>query len=282
MSKQLSGSAPSLVAVLALASTVACVGEPRTEAPEDLDGLARFLWTHQADATDEELDDALTKMHDVMSELLSDDEAKVGPLASLTEEDLVPVGLDGVNDPAGAPGLYLANRFTCDLDVLAEILTHPDQPAVHDGVYDSYDRVFVNDRDAWLAREETMLEWDVTYEATPTATQYLAKTKSGVRHLPKMTAPVGPALLQRTVLKEPAVFDGEPDNHVFDQDYQSELFYDDGDGQVVHLYGLWRFMQLGAISIHDDIFIDFQVNGMITWDEQTEAACATWPELPAR
>lgn len=274
---------PSLLRALALLLAtcwlVACPSETRSEAPGDLEGLARFFFAQQLSASDEELDEAIGNTHAVLGELLGDEPHAVGALELLDEEALAAAGVSDA-DPSLAPGMFLAKRFRCDLDVLAEILTHPDQPAVHPGVYDSYDRAFDDDRDAWLARDEDVLRWQVTYEATPTATQYRARTKSGVRHVPKLAASVGPSIVQRTVLREPAAFDGDPDNHVFDQDYQSEVFIDVGEGEVLHFYGLWRFMQLGIVSVHDDVFVDFQLDGMIQWDDQTEAACATWPELP--
>lgn len=264
---------------LALALLAACPSPPRAEAPEDLEGLARFFFTDQLTASDEELDEAIGNAQTVLSDLLDGEPHKVGALKLLDEEALEAAEVSG-GDPSLAPGMFLVKRFRCELGVLAEILTHPDQPAVHPGVYDSYERDFDDDRDAWLDGGEGVLRWKVTYEATPTATQYRAKTRSGVRHVPKVESSVGPSLVQRTVLREPATFVGEPDNHVFDQDYQSEVFIDVGDGEVLHFYSLWRFMQLGIVSIHDDVFVDFQLDGMIQWDDQTEAACATWPELP--
>lgn len=267
-----------LALVFAIASVTACPS-PRAEAPEDLEGLARYFFTEQLTASDEELDDAIGNAHAVLTELLDGKRHQVGALKLLDEEALRAAEVSG-GDPSQAPGMFLVKRFRCDLDVLAEILTHPDQPAIHPGVYDSYVREFDDDRDAWLARDEDVLRWRVTYEATPTATQYRAKTRSGVRHVPKLASSVGPSIVQRTVLREPATFEGNPDNHVFDQDYQSEIFIDVGGGEVLHFYSLWRFMQLGIVSIRDDVFVDFQLNGMVEWDDQTEAACGTWPNLP--
>jgi len=255
-------------------------GPERIEAPDDLEGLARFFWAHQLDATDDEMNEAINNTHAVLTELLADDEPRVGSLPSLVDEELAPVGLDGVNDPSAAPGLFLANRFDCDLDVLAEVLSAPTQAAFRPNVYDSYERDYRTDRDTWLSDGEGVIEWDVVYAATPTSTQYTAKTMSSVRRMPAVDGAVGPALVQRTVLKEPATFEGDPDSYVFDQDYQTELFYSTGDGEVFHLYGLWRYMQLGIVSVNDDVFVDFQLDGLITWDDQTEATCATWPDFP--
>jgi hypothetical protein len=271
-------STPLLVVVIATLGASACT--PQVEAPEDLEGLARFFWSQGLEVSDADIDEAAGNAAAVLEELLTDGEAKVGSLPRLEPEDLEVVGLQDTNDPSNAPGLFLANKFDCDIDVLADALTSLDQPGLHPGVYDSYDRVFDNDREAWLAGTDGTLSWNVEYAATPTATQYTAKTRSSIRKVPKGDATVGPSLIQRTVLREPAVFEGNPDNHVFDQDYQSDVFFDAGDGEVLHIYGLWRYMQLGVVSVYDDVFVNFQLDGMIQWDDQTEAACATWPELP--
>ncbi len=273
-------SVPRLTALGALLVVVTGCPSARVEAPEDLEGLAKYIWTQQSTASDEELGAAVQQAHAVLLELLVDTDAQIGVLPYLSDEDLAPIGQDGVNDPSEAPGFFLATRFDCDLDVLAEMLTHPEQDSLRPDVYDSYARTFAGDRDAWLDDDTGALEWDVVYEVTPTVTQYKAKTHSSVRHVPKLEDAAGAAVVQRTFLKEPAVFVGEPDDHVFDQDYQAELFLDGGEGEIFHLYGLWRFMQLGIVGIHDDAFVDVQLDGMVKWDEQTEAACATWPELP--
>lgn len=271
-----------LFRVPALLVAIACLSAcppPRAEAPEDLEGLARYFFAAQVSATDEELDEAIGNLSEVLEGVLDGEPHKVGALQLLDQETLDAAEVSG-GDPSEAPGMFLAKRFRCDFDVLADVLTHPDQLALRPGVYQSYERTFDDDRDAWLAEDDGLLRWHVTYEAKPTATLYRARTQSGIRNVPKGEASVGPTLVQRTVLREPAAFEGNPDNHVFDQDYQSEVFIDVGGGEILHFYGLWRFMRLGIVSVHDDAFVDFQLNGMIEWDDQTEAACETWPELP--
>ena len=262
----------------ALATACACA--PRVEAPNDLEGLARFFWAQGLEVSDADLDDAVGNTHAVLSDLLTDGAAKVGSLSRLDREDLETVGLADKNDPSGAPGLFLANRFLCDIDILDDVLASLRQTELHPGVYDAYERTYRDDDEGWLAADTGILTWDTEYAATPTATQYRATSRSRIRKVPRGAASVGPSLVQQTWLLDPATFDGSPDDHVFDQDYQAELYYQGDDSEVWHLYGLWRFMQLGIVSSYDDAFINFQLDGMIQWDEQTEAVCATWPELP--
>lgn len=252
-----------------------CFSFERVPPPEDLEGLLGFFVQNGATATDEELAVAVENTDAVLRALLTDGDAKVGGIAALTSTDLAAFGIDDGRDPSLAPGMFLASRFTCTPERLAEVISDPDQPTIHPNVYDSYDRVFDTDRAAWLRGDIATLDWHVTYEATPTATQYRAKTQSAVRRvLMAEDFPAATALVQRTFLTEPAEFVGAPENHVFDQDYQVEIFFDGGDGTILHLYGLWRYMQLGVVSVNDDVFVDFQLNGMLEWDTQTEAACA--------
>ena len=274
----------SLMSVALLSSFLcACPAAERVPPPDDLDGLLRYVWNEFGNASDAELMEAGANAAAILQDLLAEEDAKVGALETLGLSDLATFELDDGRDPTQAPGFFLASRFRCDLDVLADVLTHPNQGGVHPGVYDSYKRDYAVSRDEWLAAEFGLLSWSVEYEATPTATQYLARTKSAIRRF-DANGPIDGirTLIQRTYLAEPAIFSGNPDNHIFDQDYQVEMFMQTAEGEVVHLYGLWRHMQLGLVGINDDVFVDFQINGLVEWDQQTEAACATWPEFPAQ
>lgn len=260
-----------------------CPGAERVPPPADLDGLVRYVWNEFENANDTELMEAGANAAAILEELLLAEDAKVGALETLEVSDLATYGLDDGRDPAQAPGFFLASRFSCDLDVLADVLTHPNQGGVHPGVYDSYERDYAVSREDWLAADFGRLSWRVDYEATPTATQYQAHTESAIRRFDANGSLDGVrTLVQRTYLAEPATFAGNPDNHIFDQDYQVDLFMQSADGEVLHLFGLWRHMQLGLVGIHDDVFVDFQINGLVEWDQQTEAACATWPDFPAQ
>lgn len=261
---------------------IGCPAAERVPPPADLDGLVRYVWNEFDNASDEELMEAGANATAILQDLLTTEDAKVGALETLEVADLAAAGLDDGRDPSAAPGFFLASRFSCDLDVLAELVTHPNQGGVHPGVYDSYERNYAVSREEWLAAELGTLSWRVEYAATPTATQYQAHTQSAIRRF-DTKGPVDGirTLVQRTYLAEPATFSGNPDNHSFDQDYQVDLFMQAADGEVLHLYGLWRHMQLGLVGINDDVFVDFQINGLVEWDRQTEAACATWPDFPA-
>lgn len=268
-------------ATLAAGNLLACAGPEKVETPSDLEGLLRFFWTQQSSADDETLGEALRSAVALSEELLQGEKTKVGALDPLDESDLAALQLDDGRDPREAVGFFLVNRFRCGAGTLEEIVTSPDQAEIHPGVYDRYERAFDTPRAAFIAGDDASLDWRVTYAATPLATQYEAKTRSGVRRIPAdPSEPSSTGLLQRTFLAEPAAFAGAPDNHAFDQDYQVELYAPLGGGEVVHLYGLWRHMQLGLVGVRDDVFIDVQLSGFVQWDQHTEDTCATWPALP--
>lgn len=261
---------------------LACPNAVQVPPPDDLEGVLRYIWNQFEVASDAELLETGAVATSILQDLLVAEDAKVGALATLEASDLENFAFDDGRDPTAAPGFFLASRFSCDFDVLADVITHPNQGAVHTGVYDSYARDYERSREDWLSADFGTLSWRVEYEATPTATQYRARTRSAVRRF-DVDGPYegNPTIIQRTYLAEPAAFVGAPDNHVFDQDYQVEVFVQVAAGEILHLYGLWRHMQLGLVGIHDDVFVDFQINGLIEWDLQTEAACEAWPEFPA-
>jgi hypothetical protein len=261
--------------ILSALFLTACPNPEKTEAPEELEDLAAWFWSNQREAPELDIEASLVNLHPHVVDLTADGPA-VGPLPVLTEDDIAWTGVE--RDPTQTVGVYLANTFECDLETLTEILTHPNQDELHDGVYDDYSRDYQHDRDEFLAGDSDLLLWATSYKATPTVNQYSATTSSGVRRANPVDGDLGPVILQGTFLPEPADFGGI-DNHAFEQDYQLEVYYE-VDGRIHHFYGLWRSMQIGAFSIEDDIMINFTLDALIQWDQQNEDLCATWPELP--
>ena len=265
----------------------ACPNPEKTQAPDDLVGLAKHLWQVQRDVPDADLEEALLNLEPVIRDLTQGEnnngdlviKPAVGPLPVLTDDEIAWTELD--NDPSEAPGLFLANQYDCDIETLQEILTAPNQGDLHTGVYDSYDRDYEQNRGDFLDGEGDRLLWQTSYSATPTVTQYSATTSSGVRRAvlegDDFSGPF--AIIQGTVLREPADFGDAADDHFFTQDYQLEVFYP-RDGRIHHFYGMWRQMQVGSFGVHDEIFINFTLDALIQWDKQNEDLCATWPELP--
>ncbi len=238
-------------------------------APPDVDELVRFYWT------DFEGEDAAMAQAVADTHLAIDggtiSERGDGTLTDLTAEDLVVVGMEGSVDPGLAAGVYLTNVVACDLDALERILYHLPQDELYTGEYDTYSRAYTTDFDAYAAREAATLSWEVDLGRQILGTALTEHLIGGIRRVPDTD--FGPAIVARAWLPEPAVFEG--DNKTFDQDYQIELFYERAPGEVVHVYGLWRQVDLGSgLDQDSNLVAGPLLSAMAAWDDRTEELCA--------
>jgi hypothetical protein len=265
--------------LLALPMHSACLDRaPVTNAPEDLDGLVHWFWANSASATDSQLADAAQKL-DVaaggVDRTLSTAPTK-GALTRLAVEELASVGLQDARNPAAARGMLLVNVFPCTLERLEPILYDVDQNAIYSS-YDSYSRRYTSDLDAYRARTSTTLSWDSEIEATMVTSKYRESPKGDLRRLApsaKVASAVGPVLVTRTWLPEPATF--EVKDLTWQQDYQIEVFYENTPGHVVHVYGMWREMKLRAygLTTEDDELANLTLSSLVDWDKTTAKHCA--------
>ena len=246
-------------------------------APADLDGLARFLFDrwHPPDEdpaiSDAELADALGKIHDVLGgDTLS--EPVKGTMANLTQAELDAVALSG-HDPNTPQGMYIADIVHCTLEQIEEITLTPDQLSLYPEAYAAYSRVYVEGTPAYHPR------WATTYTSAENAlitNQFTATVQSGLRQVPDLgpeLSPHGRGLVSRIFLPEPATFEHE--GAELTDDFQVETFTERAPGELVHFYGLWRYMRLGILGdSYDSLFIDQTTQALIDWDEKTDELCA--------
>jgi hypothetical protein len=248
------------------------------DAPGDLDGLAHWFWTSHHLATDEQLIEAVAQLQAELEAGLAADEKFSGTLSKLEPDDLAATDIEEDRDLDRAQGLFIGNRFACDMEKLDTIVTSVRQDENYPDVYESYKRTYRSDEAAYFARDESFLTWHTEVTAAPVSAAYHSKLNGGVRWVASDAAPdenAGkrvPAIVQFGWFTEPADFEDE--NSSFDQDYQLEVYFNGGDGQVYHLMAMWRDMVLGLFSIEDDVVIDTTLNGLFDWDERTEELCA--------
>lgn len=238
-----------------------CKVEP---APEDINGLTRWFWTEYELATDEDVAEAIEHLHTALNDGAVSDPL-TGELTDLSAEEVAHVLLDEGTDPSLARGFFLAYRYPCTLDALAPILAYQDQNALYP-VYDAYDRVYTSDAEAFANGSTPTISWEVTITTTLLGTTYTEVPHGGVRD-------AGEALIARTWLPSPAVF--EDSDWSFEQDYQIEAWYEPVPGELVHLYGIWRWMDLGGVDMNSDGMLNTTLNNMQDWDDRTAELCAT-------
>jgi hypothetical protein len=256
------------------------------ESPKDLDGLARFFFNRFAPKNDDgtdadpavsdaELQDGVGRLHDVLDGDALTDPMK-GTLADLTADELVTAGLPDAN--AKLPqGMFIADVVRCSLDELETIMRTDDQLSLYPEAYAAYARVNETDRPDYNPT------WVSTFTSADNAllsNQFTAVTHSGLRKVPDVEASSGePArfgrfLTSRVVMPKPATFEQPSDSVAYDNDFQVEVFYPRADDELVHFYGMWRFMKLGVLGdSSSDLFIEQTTGGMIDWDTKTSALC---------
>lgn len=243
-------------------------------APADLDALLHYVWDQYDAGTDEQLAEAIVNLDAAVGggTLV---EAFDGSLSRLASEQAEAVGVSD-RDPAAAPGVFLVNTFDCGFDTLEALLSYAAQDELHDGVYAAYSRRFDTPRADWLGAPAGVLSYEVDYTAKLLGVEYTATTLGALRRVPEGEGltPWGRAIAQRVVLPQPADFGGSG-GKLMDQDYQLELYWERGDGRVMHAYGLWRQAEYGAgVSMEDEGSQRLLLNGLLDWDDETAESCA--------
>ncbi len=260
--------------MLLLLSLLPWACKPVEPAPADLDGLMHWFWDKHAQGTDEDLLEGVDNAFGLVDLDLLAEGPVDGSLSPLSADEAALVGVTD-RDPADAVGLYLLNRFSCDLDSLRPILSAADQDQLYAGVYDEYERTYRDSLDDFDAGRSQTLSWDVRYVASYLGSSYEARIEGGLRRVPAADpglAPHGELLVAHVSMPQPAVFEG--DNKSFSQDYQVELFVDSGAGDLLHIYGMWRQADYGSgFSTDDEGVQRLLLNNMASWDDNTAELC---------
>lgn len=257
--------------ILAATALVACKGvEP---APKDLDALFHFFWQTYEEGDDALLAEGVRSLHEVVRAGRLD-EVMDGSISDLSKDEAAIVGVDGRN-PRHAAGLYLVRVFECDLEDLQEILAARDQDDQYPDAYESYERTYTSDAEAFAAHETATLTWEVEYRASVMGNEYESTILGGLRYLEargEEETPWGPVLFARTWMPREADF--ENDGWSLDQDYQIEVFYERDSGTILHAYAIWREGDFGSWGDMDDESIQrIVLNNLADWDDQTESLC---------
>ncbi len=255
------------LAVIAVVA-VGCKVEP---APEDLDGLFHWFWTYYEEATDDDWLDAVNTANAVTGMSALEDVVD-GSLSDFTREQMDLVGMREDADPAELAGLYLLNVLPCTVEQVEEIITDLDQMSMYEEAYESYDREYTSDADAFFAGEVDTLSFRSDIGSGMLNASYTETVEGLVRRVPADDDHnYGPVLLARYHMPEEAVWD--TDGFFFTQDYQVEVYYERAPGELAHLYGLWRNMGYMQGSTQDPGIANEVLEGLADWDDRTAEIC---------
>lgn len=240
------------------------------QAPEDLDALFHWFWTHYDTGTDEELRAGGANLAPLI------EAASQGLVTNLDKEEQDLVELDQPGDPAEATGVYVAGPMACTLEDLEAIYSHVDQEELFESAtgresYDAYERHYTSDFDAYMARTTPFLTWVTTYTVTPVLSTYTAVIDGGMRFIP--AGEEGESLVvQRSVLPAPATFEGNS-NDFFEQDYQLDIIIPVGSA-AAHAYVTWRDLQSAGLEDESNGVQNILLDGLEDYDRDTEVVCA--------
>lgn len=251
-------------------------------APDDLDGLAHWFWSHYdgADAADrgaEPGDDAVLaaslNLDAAVGELTK---PMTGTLTDLSADEQAVLGLDAPQDIAAAAGMFLMNTVPCSLDQIERITIALEQDALYPDTYTDYARSYTSDVDAYLARETPYLTWASSIDAEVLGAGYHEDIDGGARYVSDPDgAAFGDMLMTRVYLPTPATFEDGNDAKSFTQDYQLEIYYSRDAGTVVHAYVLWRQMDYGGgLDTDDSSAQSLMLSALIDWDDANAGLCA--------
>ena len=251
------------------------------EAPEGIDNLARFLFDRfepaeglDLAAQETELRDAAIKLEaELQAQSVTLESPFTGTLKDLEVEDVE--GLEGVGDRAKdvglAQGFALANLTNCTLQNEINLVMSNRAMEIHPDVYESYEKDFDDDHASFRDGDVDFMTWTTSYKilTPPVCSAYAATLRAGGRRIPGQDGS-GDIFMTRVHLLEPADFYGEGSS--FDLDFQMELYYE-RDGELGHLYTMWRRMVLGPVDNSSELFISQTLSGFVDFENRVDAAC---------
>ena len=261
-----------VLAAAAAAPVTGCI--TITNAPEDLEIAVKSYWQDYEKASDGDVAEATRTVDAIVQPLRTSGQfPTTGRIGKLEQADLGEVGMKDKGDASSAQGIMIATEIGCTLDQIERILIAKNQTELYPEVYTSYDRTYAASADDYLARKATTFSWSTHYSATVASSSYDVTVLSGVRRIPdlgKEKTPFGSVLLSRTYWPAPAHVVNEGKS--WKQDYQMEAYYETEPGKVIHLYGVWREIDMGY-SMASDSIVKFMLNSMLEWDDRTTELC---------
>ena len=247
-------------------------------APQDVDGLAHYLWQHFDDDDSENLAAGILNLHQTIdANNLS--EIQKGSISALTQPEINLVNKEN-QDASLLNGVYFANIIPCSVEFAEQSIYATNQDELHPGDYVRYDRSYTSDFEAYTAREEFLLTWETNYEVDGLGYSYEAWLDSAMRYIPSVediedpTIDLGAAFLSRGVLREAAYFDEDSTDRGMLQDFQMEVYWERAPKETVHIYFIWREMIiLGDTDFSSDTVQNFVLDGLADWDADMAERC---------
>jgi hypothetical protein len=231
------------------------------------------MWRHFSDEESEALQLGIENLHTIM-DVEQFEELIDGSISNLAQSDLDTLGREN-QDASLLSGVFFVNKVACPVAGIEPNVYAQAQDELHPNTYDAYNRTYTSDIDAYIAREESTLTWDTTYDISGFGYNYTAFLESSLRFAGKESdSDFSDMIISRTILKEPAYFDEDSTDRGLFQDFQMEIYYQLDSGDSLHFYGIWREMTLfGETTFSSESAQRLVLDGLSDWDKDIEENC---------
>ncbi len=246
--------------------------KPPEPAPTELDELIHFFFDQTQQQEHERILEGAANVLDwYAASGLAGTGAAVGSVSDLGQAQVDALDeLRSSPDPSLCAGVYTVSELSCDLDAAAAISLEPDQMSVFEGNYAAYDRVFETDPDCYLEGACDAVDWYSViednfvfqYEMTYEVVVKLRRTRDEEGQPSVM--------LVRSIMPEEATEDVNVGG--FEQSYHIEA-YIQGDGPLLHLYGLWNYGWISGSDPDSDFWSNQYADGLLDFEETLEELC---------
>lgn len=270
---------PPPLSLLPFAFTLACTRPD--PAPEDLESLLRFTFSHYPDegANEQSLAGAAANLRAFIDSTIEDPSE---PWDAELEQRLADLELGTLDPPpefqdgAAALGVFSLQRTTCSLDEWQDIYLTDDQASLFPGAYASYERSNQSDFECFEDGRCPEATWhaNIGKDLDLLGVHYDFEVRSGIRRIDALP-PVGEerveAMFSRTWMLRPATLSND-DLGDFRQNYQLEILLPDGDGGL-HLFALWTDLHSETLNTESSLFVDGYIDGLHDTFEDLTVLC---------
>jgi hypothetical protein len=251
------------------------------ESDPDLGAVAEWAFANHDSASDQDVAAKVAQLEKLVATSKADGALPVQVrIDSLTAADLGAVHLASPMDPARAPGVVVVTEVTCTLDQIETLVIARNQSELYPQVFDAYTRTYLSSSDDYLARRAPTLSFGIAYSATTGGTRADVELAGDARYVPR-ASPLkgGAALLVRFYQPHAAVVHGGAGDS-WNQDYQTDLYYERAPGTVIHVTALWAEFRLGSSTLENDVVAAFTMGSLVDTDTRTGKICQSGQPVP--
>jgi hypothetical protein len=242
--------------------------ESNVEASTDVTAKAIALWT--AFGTDDDAVRSATANFEAVLAQAGNLPVQV-KIGRLTKADLASIGMES-QDPAAAQGMLVITQLDCSLDDVQKLLVAKNQPALFPGAFDTYERTYQTDVNAFLSGGSRKMEWSTTYSASALGATYESTILGSARRVPGAASDGGPVLIGRLYQNAPARIT-KGSNTAYEQEYQVALYYPRGPKSVVHFYAKWQQLHVQGLTSDSEFYIASSLGNLIDFEVRTSKLC---------